>query len=153
MTRCLADFTEQTAKWQRLYIRSDILYIIFLEQHQPSPSSQYPNIVTLVFNTTFLSTNTTTLAFDLSYYLSNHWSLVSKKWGLHGFDWKVLQIKSTPGDSDKQQHRIGATLNFRDEASFTALMGAEDWKTVMGDIPNFCNEQPLVIVGDIVESS
>lgn len=108
----------------------------------------------MVFNTTLLYANTSTLTFDLSYYLSNHWPLVNEKWGPHGLlDWKVVQIKPTPGDSDKPQHRIGAILNWRDEASFTALMETQDWKTVMGDIPNFCNEQPLMIVGDVVGSS
>lgn len=111
------------------------------------------------FNTTLLYTNTKSLTFDIPYYLSHHFPLVSEKWGPHGLlDWKIVQFQSIQGKAESSNeselpYRIQAILTWRDKDSFTEVMASEDWKTVFDDVPNFCNEMPLMLVGNIIGSS
>jgi uncharacterized protein (TIGR02118 family) len=111
------------------------------------------------FNSTLLYANTTSLTFNMPYYLTHHFPLVTAQWGPHGLlNWQVVQFTSTPGDSDNPNgseppYTVQAILTWRDKECFTAAMASKEWKSVFDDVPNFCNEMPLMMVGDVVGSS
>jgi len=88
----------------------------------------------------------------MQYYLSHHWPLVNEKWGPHGLlNWNVIQLSPNPGGSDLP-YKVEATLIWRDKESFTTLMAMDEWKIVFDDVPNFCNEMPMMLTGDVVGS-
>jgi uncharacterized protein (TIGR02118 family) len=98
---------------------------------------------------TVMYPNTDEATFDLEYYLAKHMPLVDEKFkpfGLKG--WRVVQGTGTPFDG-KPLYSIIATLEFDTADQFKAAVAAEGGP-VFGDVPNFANTQPIVVIGDIV---
>ncbi|PNS19231.1 hypothetical protein CAC42_2408 [Sphaceloma murrayae] len=85
--------------------------------------------------------------FNLDYYLKSHMPLVSKTWTPEGLkSWKVVQL---PED---QPYGIQAILEFESMDAFKAASTGESAKSVLGDIPNFCDKQPIFLTGPVVGS-
>ncbi|KZM26338.1 uncharacterized protein EKO05_0002200 [Ascochyta rabiei] len=82
--------------------------------------------------------------FDLDYYHSTHMPLVKGKWsdlGLKSFS--VVQL------GPDNQYSIAGILNFESQESVGKAMADPSAKEIMGDIPNFSSEQPVVVGGSV----
>ncbi|MEM7439637.1 MAG: EthD family reductase [Pseudomonadota bacterium] len=86
--------------------------------------------------------------FDKDYYLSTHMALVGEHMGAHIQSTVVTQgfAGGAPG-SDAPFHVI-ATIIFADQAAMDAAMA--NGGPVVGDIPNFYNAQPVMMVGEVI---
>ena len=81
--------------------------------------------------------------------MAKHMLLVGAKFkpfGLKG--WRVLKAVGTPF-GDKPAYRIIANLEFDAADQFKAAVAAEG-SPVFGDVPNFSNKSPVVVIGDLV---
>lgn len=90
--------------------------------------------------------------FDLDYYLNKHMPLVSEKFtrfGLQG--WRVVQGVGTP-TGEKPLYSIIATLEFETAQQFKDAVAAEGGP-VFGDVPNFSNQSPVVVISNVVGTS
>ena len=98
---------------------------------------------------TVLYENVEDATFDLGYYLATHMPLVDEKFkpfGLKG--WRVLKAVGTVGDGTPR-YSIIANLEFDAAEQFRAAVAAEGGP-VFGDVPNFSNKAPVVVIGDRV---
>ncbi|KAM3078037.1 hypothetical protein ACMFMG_002664 [Clarireedia jacksonii] len=92
-------------------------------------------IITVMYQKTETST------FDMDYYMKTHMPLVQEKWGPYGLqNWTVTQLDGQDGWS------VQALLWFDSLESFKKALDAEA-PAVMGDIPNFSSEKPLLVKG------
>ena len=101
---------------------------------------------------TVLYENVADATFDLDYYMATHMPLVDerfKPYGLKG--WRVLKAVGTP-TGDSPAYNIIATLEFDAADQFRAAVAAEGGP-VFGDVPNFSNKSPVVVIGDLVGSA
>ena len=105
------------------------------------------------FHATVLYPNDDDTTFDMSYYLKKHMPLVMEKFGPHGLKrWEVLEYKPD-GAGAKPAFCVGATLIFDSPDQMAAATSSEDAKPVFGDIPNFCNKQPVFLGGNLIGTS
>ncbi|KAF7900543.1 uncharacterized protein EAF01_007845 [Botrytis porri] len=96
-------------------------------------------IVTVIYPKTETST------FDLDYYMKTHMPLVQEKWGARGLkNWTVNKLDESSGYS------VQAILWFESKEGWAAAAAAEG-PTIMGDVPNFSSEKPLLLVGEEVK--
>jgi len=102
---------------------------------------------------TVLYPNKTDATFDMEYYLKSHMPMVQEKFGAHGMKgYTVLKFLGTPDPNTPSPYSVQATLFFDTPQQFEAGVKAEA-PTVMGDIPNFTNTEPVLMVGDVVGGS
>lgn len=100
---------------------------------------------------TVLYENVEDATFDLDYYLSKHMPLVDAKFAPFGIKgWRVLKAVGTPFGG-KPRYSIIALLEFDAPEQFHAAVAAEGGP-VFGDVPNFSNKEPVVVIGDVVGS-
>lgn len=98
---------------------------------------------------TVLYPNVEDATFDLDYYLAKHMPLVSERFTAHGLEgWRVAKFVGTP-TGDSAPYSIVATLEFGTADQFKAAVAAEG-KDVLGDVPNFSNKDPIIMIGDVV---
>jgi uncharacterized protein (TIGR02118 family) len=98
---------------------------------------------------TVLYENVDDATFDLDYYMAKHMPLVDEKFKPFGIKgWRVLKAVGTP-TGEKPLFSIIANLEFDDAAQFKAAVAAEGGP-VFGDVPNFSNKSPVVVIGDLV---
>ena len=62
--------------------------------------------------------------------------------------WRVLKAVGTPSGA-KPAYSIIANLEFDTADQFRAAVAAEGGP-VFGDVPNFSNKDPVVVIGDLV---
>ncbi len=97
---------------------------------------------------TVLYRNTDALKFNMDYYLNSHMPMVRK---LLGAALKGVQVQhglSGAAPGSKAEFLVMTQLKFDSVESFQgAFMPNAD--AVMGDLPNFCGEAPLVQISDI----
>ena len=87
--------------------------------------------------------------FDMDYYLAKHMPLVAERFAAHGMTgWRVSRSVGTP-QGGKSPYSVIATLEFGTAAGFEAAIKAEG-STVLGDVPNFSNKDPVIVIGDVV---
>lgn len=99
---------------------------------------------------TVLYPNTSDAIFNLDYFLKTHMPLVQQQFGPYGFQgYSVLKLNGTPDPNKKAPYSIQATLLFDSAKDFEAALGATA-ETVLGDVPNFSNKEPLLIIGEKV---
>ena len=101
---------------------------------------------------TVLYENVDDATFDLDYYMTTHMPLVDEKFkpfGLKG--WRVLKAVGTPFGG-KPLYSVIANLEFDAADQFRAAVAAEGGM-VFGDVPNFSNKDPVVVIGDLVGSA
>ncbi|KAH0836137.1 hypothetical protein AYO20_11367 [Fonsecaea nubica] len=105
------------------------------------------------FHATVLYPNDPDTKFDLDYYLKTHMPLVENAFKKHGLvKWEVLEYKPGP-DGTPPKFVVGGTLVWDSPEQMGAAMTSEDAKPVLGDIPNFCNKQPIFLGGPLVAKS
>lgn len=85
--------------------------------------------------------------FDHDYYATKHMALVDEYMGAH-ID-KTMIVKGLAGGPDVPAgfHAI-ATMTFTDQAAMDAALAAG--APVLGDIPNFYNGQPQMLIGEVL---
>ena len=101
---------------------------------------------------TVLYENVDDATFDLDYYLTKHMPLVDerfKPFGIKG--WRVLKAVGSPS-GDKPAFSVICNLEFDTADQFRAAVAAEGGP-VFGDVPNFSNKSPVVVVADLVGSA
>jgi len=102
---------------------------------------------------TVLYPNEEDATFDMDYYLSTHMPLVSENWQKYGLKgWRVIQFQPGP-DGAKPQYSVQATLIWDGPEDLQKAMGAEETKTVMGDVPNFSNKSPILVAGQVMKEA
>ncbi|ETN43133.1 uncharacterized protein HMPREF1541_02291 [Cyphellophora europaea CBS 101466] len=103
------------------------------------------------FHVNVLYPNPEGATFDLDYYLKSHMPLVKKNWssfGLKGYT--VTQAQPGP-DGAKPQYSILAVLHWEKAEDVGKAMGDQDTAgPILGDIPNFSNQQPIFLTGPVV---
>ena len=101
---------------------------------------------------TVLYENVDDATFDLDYYMAKHMPLVDEKFKPFGMEgWRVLKAVGTPFGG-KPLYSIIANLEFDTADQFKAAVAAEGGP-VFGDVPNFSNKDPVVVIGDLVGSA
>ena len=101
---------------------------------------------------TVLYENVDDATFDLDYYMAKHMPLVDGKFKSHGLKgWRVLKAVGTP-TGVKPLYSIIANLEFDNPQQFKDAVAAEG-ADVFGDVPNFSNKDPIVVIGDLVGSA
>lgn len=85
--------------------------------------------------------------FDMDYYLSTHMPLVGEHMGAHIQSTLVTKGLAGGPDTPPAFYAV-ATLTFADQAAMDAAMGAAG--PVVGDIPNFTNTTPHMLVGEVI---
>ena len=101
---------------------------------------------------TVLYENVEDATFDLGYYMAKHMPLVEEKFKPFGIKgWRVLKAVGTPFGG-KPLYSIIANLEFDTAGQFRAAVAAEG-EVVFGDVPNFSNKDPVVVIGDVVGSA
>lgn len=101
---------------------------------------------------TVLYENVEDATFDLDYYMAKHMPLVDAKFKPFGMKgWRVLKAVGTPS-GDKPAYNIIANLEFDSADQFKSAVAAESGP-VFGDIPNFSNKSPVVVISDLVGSA
>jgi uncharacterized protein (TIGR02118 family) len=97
---------------------------------------------------TVLYRNTETLKFNMNYYLQTHMPLVSKLVGPALKGVLVQHGISGAAPGSKPEFFVIAQLKFDSVESFQKSFGAHA-DAILGDIPNFCAESPIVQINDI----
>ncbi len=101
---------------------------------------------------TVLYPNIEGATFDLDYYMTKHMPLVAERFASHGFKgWRVARFIGTP-QGGKPMYSVVATLEFDHAEQFKAALAAEG-SVVLGDVPNFSNTEPVIMIGDVVGQS
>lgn len=85
--------------------------------------------------------------FDYDYYLSTHMELVGKHFGPHMKSAQATKGLAGGPDVPPPFYAI-ATLVFEDQDAMNAAM--KNGAPVIGDIPNFTNVQPQMLIGEVV---
>jgi len=103
-----------------------------------------PAVVTLIYPATPDHT------FNLEYYLQTHMPLVTKLWSSRGLKgYQVIKLDQDGG------YCTQCLLHWESVDAFTqAKAVAAESEAIFGDIPNFTNVKPTVLIsGDIVAST
>ncbi len=101
---------------------------------------------------TVLYENVDDATFDLDYYLAKHLPLVDEKFKPFGIKgWRVLKAVGTPFGG-KPAYSVICNLEFDTADQFHAAVAAEGGP-VFGDVPNFSNKDPVVVIADLVGSA
>jgi uncharacterized protein (TIGR02118 family) len=88
--------------------------------------------------------------FDLDYYMAKHMPLVGEKFGPFGLkSWRVLKGVGAPSGGPAK-FGIVANLEFDTAQQFKDAVAAEGGP-VFGDVPNFTNITPVVVISEQVE--
>ena len=98
---------------------------------------------------TVLYPNVDDATFDMDYYLARHMPLVAERFGSFGMSgWRVARLIGTP-TGGAAPFSVVATLEFGSPDGFRSALTAEGG-VVLGDVPNFTNTQPTIMIGDVV---
>ena len=101
---------------------------------------------------TVLYENVDDATFDLDYYLTKHMPLVDEKFKPFGIKgWRVLKAVGAPFGG-KPAYNVICNLEFDTADQFRAAVAAESGP-VFGDVPNFSNKDPVVVIADLVGSA
>lgn len=85
--------------------------------------------------------------FDMDYYLQKHMPLVQARWGPFGLSqWLVTDLRQTAGSP----YAVQATLVWDTGLEGFKKAGEEHGPEVMGDVPKFSSEQPIMLTGVVV---
>ena len=88
--------------------------------------------------------------FDLDYYMATHMPLVGEKFGPFGLrSWRVLNGVAAP-TGGPAKFGIIANLEFDTVQQFKDAVAAEGGP-VFGDVPNFTDITPVVVISEQVE--
>ncbi|KAI9904570.1 hypothetical protein N3K66_001099 [Trichothecium roseum] len=111
----------------------------------------------MTFKAQVLYPNEADTTFDMDYYIQTHMPLVEKSWKPYGLEkWEVVKyhdFSAGAGEQAKATYAVAAFLTWKDKESASKAFGGPEASGVFGDIPNFCNKQPLLVAGDLVSSN
>ncbi len=97
-------------------------------------------------NVTVLYPNVADATFDMDYYLARHMPMVLEKFGAHGMTgWRVVKFE---GSGDDAPYSVMATLDFGSVEGIKAALAAEGGP-VIGDVVNFSNQKPVLMMGEV----
>lgn len=101
---------------------------------------------------TVLHENVDDATFDLDDCMANHMPLVDEKFKPFGLtSWRVLKAWKHHLATSRP-NSIVANLEFDSADQFRAAVAAEAGP-VFGDLPDFSNKNPVVVIGDLVRSA
>lgn len=103
------------------------------------------NEMTISLQVLYSTENDTT--FDHEYYAATHIPLVNEHMGAHIGNTTIVKGLAGGPDVPAGFHTI-ATMTFADQAAMDAAMAAA--APVLGDIPNFYNGQPQMLIGEVL---
>ncbi len=86
--------------------------------------------------------------FDYDYYLSTHMALVNEQMGPHLQSAQATKGLAGGGPDTPPPFYAIATLVFPNQEEMDAAMAKAG--PVVGDIPNFTNTQPQMLIGEVV---
>lgn len=90
--------------------------------------------------------------FDMDYYLATHMPLVGEKWGPYGLKgWEVVQFRPGP-DGSEPAYSVQASLIWDSPDDVKTAFASEETKTVLGDVPNFSNRDPILMGGPVMKA-
>ncbi|GIZ36586.1 hypothetical protein CKM354_000005600 [Cercospora kikuchii] len=88
------------------------------------------------------------IQFDMDYYKSTHMPLAQEKWEKFGMkSWKVLKVK------EGSPYIVQTILEFGSAEEWAAAAESQEGKDVLGDIKNYTNAEPILLVGEMNFSS
>ncbi|KAI1387640.1 uncharacterized protein F4822DRAFT_289287 [Hypoxylon trugodes] len=86
--------------------------------------------------------------FDVDYYINKHMPFVQAKLSPHGLKaWRVAQYTDP-----NAPYVIQAWLEFENDKQWEVAAASSEAKEVFGDVPNFTDIKPVLLVGSIVGS-
>ncbi|KAF2166237.1 hypothetical protein M409DRAFT_55098 [Zasmidium cellare ATCC 36951] len=86
--------------------------------------------------------------FNMPYYLSTHMPLAEKHWKPYGAQsWKVVQL---PHDAP---YCVQATVKWGSREEFLKALAGPEVEEIKGDVKNFSDREPIMLVGEVVGSS
>ena len=92
--------------------------------------------------------NSDAIKFNMNYYLDTHIPLISKLLGSALKDVMVQHGISGGAPGSKPEFLVITVLKFESVESFQSAFGPHA-PAVMGDLPNFCGEQPTIQISDV----
>lgn len=99
---------------------------------------------------TVLYPSATDASFNMDYYMKTHMPLVMDSWGSYGLkSWEVSKIVGTATGEDAP-YTVQALLHFESLEKFQEAASGPKAPIVLGDIPNFSNKEPVILIGDVV---
>ncbi|CAI6092560.1 unnamed protein product [Clonostachys chloroleuca] len=91
--------------------------------------------------------------FDVSYYVNIHMSIVMDKWKAFNIeDWQVVEYTSAFLDV-AAPYVASAVVTFGSADGASKALSAAETKDVFGDVPNFTNLKPLLMLGKVAGHS
>ena len=86
--------------------------------------------------------------FNKEYYKSTHMPLVQEKWGKFGLkSWRVIFF------GDDAPYCVQASLEWGSTQDFQNAASSPEAKEVLGDVPNFCDKDPVIMTAEVAFSS
>ncbi|KAF2728921.1 hypothetical protein EJ04DRAFT_516310 [Polyplosphaeria fusca] len=86
--------------------------------------------------------------FNEEYYKTKHMPRVEELWAPHGLkSWKVVKFH------DDNPYTYAGVVEWESVDAFQKAMQQDSVKEIMGDLVNFSNEQPQVLMGDVLTAS
>ena len=90
--------------------------------------------------------------FNMDYYTKTHMPLVMDTWGSEGMTgYKVVKMAGT-ATGDAAPYTVLALLHFQSLQQFQTAAQGPNAQKVMGDIPNFSNKEPVILIGEVTSS-
>ncbi|KAK4992059.1 hypothetical protein LTR66_000029 [Elasticomyces elasticus] len=91
---------------------------------------------------TILYPSSKTSEFNIDYYKNKHMPTVANVWGPMGLKkWTLYTLNKETGYVAK------CVLVFSSEEAFNKAVASEDSREVMADMKNYCDVQPVILVG------
>ena len=99
------------------------------------------------FQTVCLYPNGDDLQYNREYYLHNHLPMTKEKFGPYGLNKIEITHFDSNEDGTKPLYFLQAVLTWESQQSMRKAMSSPEVGAVFGDLPNFCNKQPVAISG------
>jgi uncharacterized protein (TIGR02118 family) len=91
--------------------------------------------------------------FDFDYYILKHMSLVEKAWKPAGIEaWQVIRFEKTI-DGATPPYLAMAVVTFNGQDGANLALTLKETPEVVGDVPNFTNLKPILMLGDVAGTS
>lgn len=100
---------------------------------------------------TVLYANNPDLKFNMDYFANTHQPLLQKHWGPLGLkEVTVVELAPTLADGSKSPYIYQAVTIWESMDHAMNAMTAEISQSLFADIPNFSNQQPMILMGNTV---
>jgi len=107
----------------------------------------------MAISVTVLYPNVDDATFDMKYYQDSHMPMVASEFKEFGFKgYRVLKFLGTPDPNTKSPYSVQCSLEFDTVENFTKALQAKA-SVVLGDVPNFSNKGPELLIGEEVATA